>query len=181
MLFLFVMLTFGKIFAEEATATAAPMPVKMGLEHFRIYKTKGFAGRVEYVKKSTENPMTRRKFVPDDSEANYVVQLYGHDPAALSDVKAYTLTITVSDDVNPEAEIGFSLKSKNKKYGWYGSIRAKNDVKKLTPGRHTLSTGTDLKNAKKLVDLGYLCPIITIRNLKSGFIIVESVEVVTSR
>jgi len=162
-------------------AAESAEPVKMALEHFRTYKNKDAAGIVEYVAKSAEIPMTRRKFIPDASAQKYLIQLYGHDPAALTDTKTYTLTVTVSDDVNPEAELSFAIKSKNKKYGWYGSIRAKNDVKKLTPGQHTFTTSADLKAHKRYPDIAYLCPTITVRNLKSGSIVVESVEVVTNK
>lgn len=162
-------------------AAESAEPVKMALEHFRTYKNKDAAGIVEYVAKSAEIPMTRRKFIPDASAQKYLIQLYGHDPAALTDTKTYTLTVTVSDDVNPEAELSFSVKSKNKKYGWYGYIRAKIDAKKLTPGKHTFTTGIDLKKVKNLPDIGYLCPSITVRDLKSGSVVVEYVEVITAK
>lgn len=153
--------------------------LQMPLQNFRTYKNKDAAGIVNFVAKSAENPMTRRQFIADTSSQKYLIQLYGHDPAVLTDTKNYTLTVTVSDDINPEAELSFALKSKNKKYAWYGYIRAKIDAKKLTPGKHTFTTGIDLKNVKNLPELGYICPTITVRSLKNGTVMVESVEVIT--
>ena len=172
-----VMAAFG-IAAGEA---AGPAPVKMNLASFRVYKAAANGGIVEAVAKSAENPAARRKFVPDPSKGKYGIQLYGHDPAAPDEAKVYTLTITASDDVNPEAVVVFSLKSKNKKYGWYGSMRA-DTIKQmpLSPGRHVLTVKADLRTYK-LPELGFVCPTVGVTGLKSGSVIVESVEVVTEK
>ena len=168
-------------FGVTAEETAAPIPVKMNLANFRIYKAAANGGIVKPVPKTAENPMARRKFVPDPSKEKYNIQLYGHDPSAPNETKVYSLTITVSDDANPDAVVMLSLKSKNKKYGWYGSMRA-DTIKQmqLSPGQHVLTVKVDL-NSYKLPELGFICPTIGVAGLKSGSIIVESLEVVTGK
>lgn len=165
------------VFAVVAEESAAPAPVRMNLANFRTYKSAANGGKVETVAKSAENPAVRRKFVPDPSKEKYDIQLYGHDPAAPGDVKVYTLTVTVGDDVNRDASVMLSLKAKNKKYAWYGSMRA-DTIKqmKLSPGRHVLTVKADL-NTYKLPELGFLCPVVRVYGLKSGSVTVESVEV----
>ena len=178
MLSLFAAMIVVGIAAEEP---AAPTPVKMNLANFRIYKAAANGGIVEKVAKTAENPEVRRKFVPDPSKEKYNVQLYGHDPASLDKTKTYSLTIIVSDDTNPDAAVMFSLKSKNKKYGWYGSMRS-DTIKqlKLSPGKHVLTVKADLRTYK-LPELGFICPTIGVTGLKSGSVVVESVEVITEK
>ena len=175
------LLTMLAAFGIVAGETAASAPVKMNLATFRIYKAAANGGIVETVAKTAEHPTVRRKFVPDPAKEKYAIQLYGHDPAAPGDVKVYTLTVTVSDDANPDAAMMFSLKSKNKKYGWYGSLRA-DTVKqmRLTPGRHVLAVKVDL-NSYKLPELGFLCPTVGVSGLKSGSVVVESLEVASGK
>ena len=175
------LLAMMAVIGVAAGDTAGPAPVKMNLASFRVYKAAANGGMIEKVAKTTENPMVRRKFVPDPSKEKYSIQLYGHDPAALDETKVYTLTITVSDDANPDAVVVFSLKSKNKKYGWYGSMRA-DTIKQmqLSPGKHELRVKADLRTYK-LPELGFLCPTIVVSGLKSGSVTVESLEVITEK
>jgi len=168
-------------FGAAAGDAAGSAPVKMNLAKFRIYKAAANGGIVETVAKNAENPAVRRKFVPDPAKGKYSIQLYGHDPAAPNEAKVYTLTFTVSDDVNPDAAVMFSLKSKNKKYGWYGSMRA-DTVKqmRLSPGRHVLVLKVDL-NSYKLPELGFICPTVGVSGLKSGSVTVESLEAASGK
>ena len=170
---LLLAMTGMAVFAEDAAKD-------MNLANFRIYKDKNRAGIVETIPKTAETPL-RKRFVADTSADSYIIQIYGHDPVALDDVKTYTLTYTVSADASADGDIGFALKTKNKKYGWYGSLRAGvGKAETLTPGTHTIVATVDLKTYK-LPELGYLCPTVTVKGLKKGTVTIESIKVTTSK
>ena len=167
-----------------AAAAAVPLMLAAGetkgflpLDRMQTYVNKGQTGKFRKVAPSKENAHGKFVFLPDKSEAPYRLQAYLHDAAKTDEFRRYTLKFSVSDDVTPAAQLSFTLRPKNRKYAWCGNFRP-DAVKQfpLIPGLHRLTVEVDLKR-QKLPDLGYVVPMVNVKNLTQGSVTLESLEV----
>ena len=149
------------------------------LHRMRTYVNKGQTGKFQKIAPSKENPDGKFVILPDNAGSPYRLQAYLHDAAKPDEFRRYTLKFSVSDDVTPAAQLNFTLRPKNRKYGWCGTFRP-DTVRQfpLIPGLHQLTVEVDLKR-QKLPDLGYVVPVIHVKNLTRGTVTVESIEAET--
>ena len=93
------------------------------MNQIRINIPKGKAGRIQ--KEAADEKHTNGKILilPDTSKPDYHLSVYFHDPAGLYDRKRYTVKFTVSDDIAPGVQMSLGLKTKDRNYNWYGSLR----------------------------------------------------------
>ena len=150
------------------------------LHKMRTYVNKGQAGKSQSIAPAAEVPHGKFVILPDNSASSYRLQAYLHDAAKADEFRRYTLKFSVSDDVTPTAQLSFTLRPKNRKYGWYGTFRP-DTVRQfpLIPGLHLLTVEVDLKR-QQLPDLGYVVPVINVKNLTQGTVTIESLEVEAS-
>ena len=149
------------------------------MNQIRVNIPKGKAGRIQKEAADEKYPNGKILILPDTSKPDYRLSVYFHDPAGFHDRKRYTVKFTVSDDIAPGVQMSLGLKTKDRNYNWYGSLRGM-QYRKLTvkPGSHQLTNEIDLKQ-QNLPRLGFICPILYVSGVTSGSVTIESIEVET--
>ena len=163
--------------------SAAEQQLFPKLNVWYTWKNKGMLGKIAKKAPSQQLPQGEIAFLPESGSGQYNCCAYGNEKISLDRAYRLTITLRISPDVNPDATATLSLSAKKAGHAWYSAVWGKT-VKPSPKAEFTIQPGTDqsasvevdLAKYPQLTEMVYLCPFVSVKNLKSGSIRVVRFE-----